>query len=61
MLEEFAKLPAAERKPGTVKVPDLKPSESVIPSPPKGGLVLQVHARFLARGEDGRLRRGKFE
>jgi hypothetical protein len=55
-LEEFGKLPEAERKPGGVQVPDLKASEAVIPSPPEGGLVLRVHARFLSRGDDGRLR-----
>lgn len=57
VLEEFAKLPADERAPGAVRVPDLEPSELVIPSPPAGGLVLRVHARFLARGDGGELRR----
>jgi hypothetical protein len=57
VLEEFNKLPESERKPGAVKVADTKPSEMVIPSPPEGGLVLRVHARFLARDEDGNLRR----
>ena len=56
VLEEFEKLPDAERKPGAVKVPDLKPSQAVIPAPPDGGLVLRVHARFLTRGDDGQLR-----
>lgn len=51
-LEAFRKLPEAERRPGAVKVPDVMPSEGVIPSPPPGGLVLKVHARFL--GEDGK-------
>ncbi|MCH8830029.1 MAG: hypothetical protein IID45_10680 [Planctomycetes bacterium] len=59
VLEKFEKLPQAERKPGAVKVPDLMPSEKVIPSPPQGGLVLRVHARFLSRGNDGRLRSAK--
>ncbi len=59
VLEEFMKLPEADRKPGAVQVPDLKPSERVIPSPPEGGLVLRVHARFLSRGEDGGLRHTK--
>jgi len=53
VLEKFGKLPEAERKPAAVGVPNLKPSETVIPSPPEGGLVLRVHARFLARGDDG--------
>ena len=56
VLEEFQKLPEAERRPGGVRVPDLKPSEAVIPSPPEGGLVLRVHARFLSLGDDGALR-----
>jgi hypothetical protein len=37
-------------------VPDLKPSEQVIPAPPKGGLVLKVHGRFMARDDKGELR-----
>ena len=56
VLEEFRKLPASERNPGAVQVPDLSPSDRVIPSPPEGGLVLKVHARFLSRDEDGKLR-----
>ncbi len=56
VLEAFAKLPESERKPGAVQVPDLKPEERLIPSPPAGGLVLRVHARFLAQGEGGKLR-----
>ena len=59
VLEEFNKLPEAERTPGAVKVVDLRPSERVIPSPPEGGLVLRVHARFLSRGDDGTLRPAK--
>jgi hypothetical protein len=59
VLEKFKKLPEAERKPGAVNVPDLKPSEKAIPSPPDGGLVLRVHARFLANGDDGKLRHAK--
>ena len=59
VLEEFRKLPEAERKPGAVQVADLKPAEQIIPAPPEGGLVLRVHARFLSRGEDGKLRHAK--
>ena len=57
VLEAFEKLPKSERAPGAVHVRDLRPDERVIPAPPKGGLVLRVHARFLARGRNGRLRR----
>ena len=53
VLEEFRKLPASERGPGAVKVPDLKPDERLIPSPPERGPVLKVHARFLGRDDRG--------
>lgn len=56
VLAEFEKLPAAERLPGAVKVPELPAAQRAIPEPPAGGLVLRVHARFLTRGEDGQLR-----
>lgn len=56
VLEAFAKLPESERKAGTIQVPNLKPTEHSIPAPPEGGLVLRVHARFLSRGADGKLR-----
>lgn len=56
VLEAFAALPLEERKPGAVKVAELSPSQRVIPSPPKDGLVLRVHARFMARNGDGSLR-----
>lgn len=56
MLEAFRSLPEEERRPGAVRVPSLDESERVIPAPPAGGLVLRVHARFLARGDDGELR-----
>ncbi len=56
VLEAFKKLPKEERRPGAVKVPELIPSERLIPSPPEGGLVLRVHGRFLGRDERGDLR-----
>jgi len=59
VLAAFKKLPERERRPGAVKTPDIGPSQRVIPSPPEGGLVLRVHARFLARDKDGRLRPAK--
>ncbi len=55
VLEKFKELPEEERKAGAIKVPDLKPSERVIPSPPNGGLVLRVHARFLTLNPAGKL------
>jgi hypothetical protein len=42
VLEEFRKLPASERGPGAVKVPDLKPDERLIPSPPERGPVARA-------------------
>lgn len=53
VLDEFAKLPESERKPGAIHIPDLKPSQLVIASPPAGGLVLRVHARFLTSDDGG--------
>jgi hypothetical protein len=55
-LEAFARLPEAERKPRAIDVADLQLSEVRVPSPPKNGLVLRVHGRFLSRGPDGELR-----
>lgn len=63
VLEEFRKLPEAERIPGAIVVSDLKPAEHLVPSPPAGGLVLKVHGRFLGRDDQGGLRhatRGDF-
>jgi hypothetical protein len=57
VLEQFHKLPEAERTPGAVVVRDLEAAEETIPAPPAHGLVLRVHGRFLARDDDGRLRR----
>jgi hypothetical protein len=56
VLDVFRKLPASERAPGAVEVADLKSDERLIPSPPKRGLVLKVHARFLSRSEKGEFR-----
>ncbi len=61
VLEAFKQLPESERAPGAVKVPDIDRSEALIPSPPEGGLVLKVHARFLD-GEYGKeIRHAKTE
>ena len=59
VLDEFNKLPESERKPGAIRVPDLPAEELSIPSPPEGGLVLRVHARFLSRDDSGQLRYAK--
>jgi hypothetical protein len=55
VLDEFAKLPASERRPGAVEVGELQVSQMVVPSPPRDGLVLKVYARFLSRDDDGAL------
>ncbi|MCI0380942.1 MAG: hypothetical protein L0215_25440 [Gemmataceae bacterium] len=56
VLEAFRSLPEAERKPGRIDVPDLDAAQTVIASPPAGGLVLRVYGRFLARDDRGELR-----
>ncbi len=56
VLEKFNELPASERKPGALTFEQLNNTEQLIPAPPEGGLVLRVHARFLARAGDGQLR-----
>lgn len=59
VLQKFAELPESERLPKAVAVPDLAPGQAVIPAPPAGGIVLRVHARFLGRDEQGRLRHAR--
>ncbi len=56
VLEAFLALPESERRPGAVEVPDISESQRAILSPPKDGLVLRVHARFLARDDKGGFR-----
>jgi hypothetical protein len=52
VLDAFRDLPEAERKAGAIKVADLEVAQRLIPSPPSGGLVLKVHARFLSSEKD---------
>ncbi len=59
VLEAFHELPESERKPGAVKVAALSAGDALIPSSPEGGLVLRVHARFLARDNNGDLRHAR--
>ncbi len=56
VLDAFHKLPEVDRKPNAGVIADLKPGESVVPEPPKNGLVLKVHTRALARDESGNYR-----
>jgi hypothetical protein len=51
VLEAYAKLPEAQRRP-----PVVKGEERPVPAPPPGGLVLTVYDRPLGRSEDGRYR-----
>jgi hypothetical protein len=60
VLEKFAKLPESERKPGALQFPPLAESDRTIPSPPQGGMVLRVHARFLSL-DNGKLRYARDE
>jgi hypothetical protein len=52
VLQEYAKLPEAQRRPATAVEGEEKP----VPAPPPGGLVLSIYDRALGRGEDGRYR-----
>lgn len=56
VLAAFEELPKSQRDPGAVKIQELAPSERVVPSPPAGGMVLNVSARFLNRDKKGALR-----
>lgn len=55
-LEEFRKLPENERAPSEKELAALTAADEVVPSPPRNGLILRVHARFLARDANGELR-----
>ena len=57
ILDDFVALPEIERKP--LSVDKLTPGRSATPSPPDGGLVLRVHARFLTRDRGGVLRHAR--
>ena len=47
-LRDFARLPAAKRAPGSVKVPDRGPIDPTYGrAPPEGGLILKVYTRIL--------------
>ena len=59
VLKAFQELPKSERQPRAIKIDALKPEDAAIPSPPKDGLVLRVHARFLHREKNGDLRHAK--
>jgi hypothetical protein len=58
-LAAWKKLPAADRKPGAVKIGDLgKTDARFSPKPPAGGLILNVHARILDHDQGGQWKKG---
>lgn len=61
VLAAFKSLPPEERRPGAVRVADLEPAETVIPEPPRDGLVLRVHARFLTEDDERGLRHARVD
>lgn len=59
-LEQWKKLPAEERRPGAVKVEELKETDArYTRTPPKNGLIVNVYARCLERTADGAYRRAE--
>jgi hypothetical protein len=61
VLEAFRKLSDEDRKPNGGALADLKAGESVVPEPPKNGLVLKVHTRVMAHDDKGGFRYVKLE
>lgn len=58
-LKAFASLPAAEREPGAVKIPErgpIDPKRVVALAPPTGSLIVRVYNRQLGRTAEGELR-----
>lgn len=58
-LERWRALPEGERRPGAVKVEDLKDEDPAFPKRPPGSLILKGYNRPLGRGPDGGLARLK--
>ncbi|HZU34625.1 MAG TPA: hypothetical protein VFA18_01880 [Gemmataceae bacterium] len=54
-LEAWNKLPEAERRPGAIHVPELKPDPAFDRSLPSGGLILKTYTRALRRTAKGSL------
>jgi hypothetical protein len=53
-LEDWKRLPDAERAPGAVRVEELPADKRVGPQPPPGGLIARVTIRALVRDDVGR-------
>jgi hypothetical protein len=56
-LQRWRELPESERKPGAIKVANAGKSDPTIPTPPEGGLILQVYESRLAGDIKGGVRR----
>jgi hypothetical protein len=56
-LEEWKRLPEAERKPGALKVPEQKFRDKMVAQLPPGALILKVHQSALHRDGKDELRR----
>ena len=54
-LQNWKKLPEAERQPGAVHIPDADIDPRFTPAPPPGGLILNVYTRLLDHDENGGL------
>jgi hypothetical protein len=57
-LDAWAKLPENERRPGAIQVGERGPIDKnhATMTPPEGGLILKIHARYLARDPKAELR-----
>jgi hypothetical protein len=54
-LNAWHKLPESERRPGALTVPDVKLDPRFTPTPPPGGLIVNVFTRGLERNDKGEL------
>jgi len=58
-LAKWLALPEEERRPGAVKVDDLREMDPAFPKRPAGSIILKGYNRPLDRGADGKLKRLK--
>ncbi len=59
VLDEYQRLPEAERKPQLEDAATATPPKRPVPDPPAGGLVLRGFCTYLARDEAGQIVRSK--
>ncbi len=58
-LAAFQRLPAEQRKPGAVTVPEAPPADATFERTlPKGGVIIKVYTRILDRNEQGQFCKG---